>query len=256
MSEEKQKLVTIESAAQICGWKLPKFEAMLQLPIDSPKRPKYLHVIEGEYLDLKEVEKYVKRSRERQLQAPIVTDETLLLKLEAVRRLDHGLKKAAIIALSSFAGLRVGEIASLKISDVMTDSGELKSSAFLYRDETKTRQAREIYLVHPIVKKYIEPYLKVRIQEKVKDKSPLFLAPRGGQFDGNNLQQYIKRVYKIVGLPKLSSHSGRAATAKRYLAKGKTLKFVGAILGHASTATTAKYDRVYNDEILSEMAEL
>lgn len=251
----KQKLISVEDAAKLCGWKLPVFEAMLAKPIDSPGRPKYLHIIDGDFLDLVEVRRYIKRSKERQLQAPIVDDETLLVKINAISKQHYGLKNSAIIVMSSFAGLRVGEIAALKVSDVMHEDGSIKDKTFLFRDLTKTRKSRAIFLIHPILKKYLKPYLKQRLLDKLTTDSRLFVSARGNNYSGNNLAQYMKAIYKSVGLSQLSSHSGRAATAKRYLSQGKTLKFVGGILGHTSTATTAKYDRVGDDEILEELAK-
>lgn len=251
----QQKLILIEEAARLCGWKLPAFEAMLEKPVNAPGRPKYLHKIDEIYIDLYEVKKYIKRSQERQLQAPIVTDDVLLEKLEVIKHQHQGTKNAAIVVLSSFAALRVGEIASLKITDVMDDNGEIKNQSHLYRNLTKTRKCRTIFLADPNLKKYLLPYVQQRCLDTINSDSPLFVTPRGHKYTGNNLAQHIKRVYKEVGLPNLSSHSGRAATAKRYLSKGKTLKFVSEVLGHSSVATTAKYDRVSNDEILQAMAQ-
>ena len=252
---DKQKLVTLEDAAKLCGWKMPVFMAMLAKPLDAPGRPKYLHIIDGNFLDLVEVKRYIKRSRERQLQAPIVDDETLKFKLEAITKLFNGTKDAALVAFSNFAGLRIGEIAALKVLDVMNDDGSLKKQTFLYRDLTKTRQSRAIFLVDPVLIKYLKPYIKQRTMEHITSNSRLFVSTRGNDYNGNRLAQYIKRVYRSVGLPDLSSHSGRAATAKRFLSQGKTLKFVGTVLGHTSTATTAKYDRVRDDEVLAYMEE-
>ena len=55
-------------------------------------------------------------------------------------------RNRAIILTSFWSGLRVGEIASLKIQDVVNEDGTIKAEIRLSADQTKGGQPRTVFL--------------------------------------------------------------------------------------------------------------
>ena len=142
------------------------------------------------------------------------------------------------------------------MAHVLDVNGEFRTISALERNLTKTKQPREIFFTNEHLQHYLKPWIAHRMIDKPEPYDPLFIAPRGKGFDPNNLQQYIKRIYRRVGLPKLSSHSGRAATVKRCLNSGETLQFAAKVVGHRSVNTTSKYERYHSDEIAEKVGRM
>ena len=77
----------------------------------------------------------------------------------------HPIRNVAILHLSFYCGLRVGEISKLVLKDLVNDSWELKEEVVLKKEITKTKQTRAFYIVH----KDIKVALTKHIEERRKD---------------------------------------------------------------------------------------
>lgn len=125
-----------------------------------------------------------------------------------------GLRDWAILHLSYYAGLRAKEIASLRIQDMYED-GELLSETYLNADQTKNttdkKSGRKVYLSHPKLRDALNEYVSA---ESTKCKSEvvkrsLFISSKNLTISADSMVHIIKRAYRKVGYPNLSSHSGR-----------------------------------------------
>jgi integrase/recombinase XerD len=58
----------------------------------------------------------------------------------------YGQRNRVAVLLSHYAGLRVGEIASLKWSDVLNANGTIKDQFWLKAENTKVNAARAVHL--------------------------------------------------------------------------------------------------------------
>lgn len=195
----------------------------------------------------------------------------------------HGIRNHSIVWHSFGCALRVTEIALLKVSDVITRSGEIKEVVQLPGTYTKNGKARYFFQVDPEQRKALEEYLEYRATHGVhtnpgskeyrslRPDSKLYIA-RGGGFalsikihereDGtvakydvsSSLQQLLTRLIQKTGAKNGSSHSGRRTFATRLDAKGVDETLIQAVLGHGSVDQTMAYIRPNLRKIRSAMA--
>ena len=145
----------------------------------------------------------------------------------------------------SFAlGLRVGEMAALKIGDVLDKQGRLKQEINLLPHITKGKKQRYAYLINPKARQAFQAYLdERRLLEgsAFKHGAALFRSQWGTHFSPNALQQLFSQIFKDMGFEGASSHSGRRTFASRLVAQGIDLKALSVLMGHSSISTTAEY---------------
>jgi integrase/recombinase XerD len=146
-------------------------------------------------------------------------------------------RNLSMMDFSFRCGLRVKEIASLELSDVVGKNGKLKKSFTLESEKTKGNKSREIYLQDKTLIKNLKRHLAARGY----DRGPLFLSRKGGSFSPNTMQMAFKRLFIAAGIEGASSHSGRRTFATTLINKGYNLVMVAELLGHSSVEMTRKY---------------
>lgn len=166
----------------------------------------------------------------------------VLFKVTAAGKL--GLRDFTMITLSYGLGLRVGEIASLDVGDVVNDKYELKDELVLKRKNTKNKKSRIAYLTSTKVRDALKAWIASLITEG--DPSPsldmtLFKSMKGNRMSPNALQQLFARLYKAAGFSGCKSHSGRRTFATRIIQNGGDVKSLKTMLGHASITMTEQY---------------
>jgi integrase/recombinase XerD len=171
----------------------------------------------NKYMDIKEVK-----------QLRTVTEARKITDLKAGRI--GGVHAWMLVDLALSTGLRVSEMAALKIRDI-----DLKRSCLsVIRLKRKKRKKETLALG-----KDIALHLKEYIADMNLKKGSLFVGSRG-PLTAPGLQRIWKRSIKLAGLPKeLSIHSARHTIAVHLLRKTGNLRQVQKQLGHASPATTA-----------------
>ncbi len=163
-----------------------------------------------------------------------------LLKVVAVG--SHPLRNIALLYFSFGLGLRVKEMASLKIKDVFDDDFNMFEEINLRGKMTKGENQRHIYLTHPKIRKTLLDYIEDRKRLKgIPPESPLFKTQKNSKFSPNSLQQVFAVFYKQAGIIGASSHSGRRTFATRLIEKGIDIKAVSRLMGHTSISMTAQY---------------
>ena len=178
-----------------------------------------------------------KRRSDREGQAAVL-DKEELKRLEAViASKEQAERNQSMMDFSFRCGLRVKEIASLELSDVVGANGKLKKSFTLVSRKSKGDTSREVYLQDPKLIKKLKRYLEVRGY----DRGPLFTSRKGGFFTPNTMQMCFKRLYRAAGIDGASSHSGRRTFATTLINKGYNLVMVAELMGHSSIEMTRKY---------------
>ena len=159
----------------------------------------------------------------------------------------------AIFALSHCAGLRVGEIAALNLSDVLelgwdaSPRFKLKVQATLTK--TKGSKPRVIYLDSPLLGKaliqHLEERLRMgsRLQRKSDVPQPLFMTQKSNRFNTSTLCQLFQRLYgpSWAGIKNAKGHSGRRTYITNLAEQGYNLKAIAVLAGHSNIQTTAIY---------------
>ena len=97
--------------------------------------------------------------------------------------------------LSLYAGLRVGEIAALKIGDVATTAGEIRREIKLSANQTKGSQGRTVVLSSR-VRSELEAFLKERPPDPG---APLIASQRNGRpFSSVTLSMLFREIYELT----------------------------------------------------------
>ena len=141
-------------------------------------------------------------------QAKTLTTAEIERLLTHINTRKYSARNRSMMLLTHWAGLRIGEVACLRWSDVTTTDGEIKDEIRLLPDMTKGRHARTVF-VSAKLKTELQAYAN---QAKCVDRSYPFFASqksiRAG-FKANSLAQTFALLYAGAGLEGASSHSGR-----------------------------------------------
>ncbi len=156
-----------------------------------------------------------------------------------------GKRDKAIIEMLFSTGLRVSELANLKIDDV-----NLKKDEFTVRG--KGSKHRVVFLsdqAKKSVKEYLEarkdmsPHLFVSHDRAKKHREPLPLSAR-------SVQRVIERAASIAGITKkVTPHVLRHTFATDLLHNGADIRSVQSMLGHESITTTQVYTHVTDKQL-------
>ena len=170
--------------------------------------------------------KYMDIDEVKQLRT--VTEAKAIVGLKAGRV--NGVRSWMLIDLALSTGLRVSEMAALKIKDVDLKRGCLSVTRMKRKKKVKETLA---------LGKDLAQHLKDYIAWTDRKSGRLFIGSRG-TLTAQGLQRIWKRSIKLAGLPKeLSIHSARHTIAVHLLRKTSNLRQVQKQLGHASPAITA-----------------
>jgi len=142
----------------------------------------------------------------------------------------------AMLTLSIYAGMRVSEIATLKMGDVLDSDGKLKH-ALTPRKRKNSRNPRIVYLTQKVMN-MLDEYLAT-IQDKSAGKH-VFHADKSESFTVNGLTQWFFTRYKEVGI-RASSGSGHKSFCQQLASKGVSIKTICELAGHRHTSTTKRY---------------
>ena len=185
-------------------------------------------------------------------QAKTLSQTELDLVLNYVSTKKYALRDRAIILTSFLGGLRVAEIASLKMGDVVNPDGSIKNEIRLSAAQTKGNHPRTVF-VSQRLQTELANYLTTR-HIKGAD-TPLFHTEHRLRFSANGLCVWFYQLYKNVGISGGSSHSGRKFFITTLANKGIGVRILASLAGHRSIAVAQRYIDV-NDEQKRQAVEL
>lgn len=186
-------------------------------------------------------------------QAKTLRNEEIEKVLESVKKNKYPERDRIMILISFWSGMRVGEIASLSIGDVLGDDGAIKTEIRLTPDQTKGNHHRKV-LIGEKLKQELSAYVK-KLPNKDK-KQPLITSQQGnGFFNPNSLVQKFKHIYQDAGVFGASSHSGRRTFITTLANKGTSVRVLQALAGHRHIGTTQQYIDV-NEELMRMAIEM
>ena len=185
-------------------------------------------------------------------QQPVgLTDIEVHALLRAAGASSHGLaaRNYALVQLMLQAGLRVGEVAALRVADItMSD----RSGSVRIR-HGKGLKAREVPL-NATARRALKQYLD-RSPGQDKD-APLFVSSRDTAMPVRTIQAVIASLARRARLKRVavSAHTLRHTFALGYLRDnpGKLVE-LASLLGHDSLDTTAVYTRPSRDDLAADL---
>jgi site-specific recombinase XerD len=157
-----------------------------------------------------------------------------------------------LVHLALNSGLRVSEIAKLKIRDLHLNGKD----NYLIVQSGKRGKKRDVYLDRDLAK-HLKDYLEIKKKawkESIDPDAPLLAGRGGNHFTTTALEISFKKAIEKAGLSShYSIHSARHTYATMLLGKTNNLRFVQKQLGHASLNMTSLYADVL-PELNGELA--
>jgi integrase/recombinase XerC len=145
------------------------------------------------------------------------------------------IRDIAIVELIYSSGLRVSEVVSSNTNDFEENKDFLR----VLGKGSKTR----LVPVGRFAKAAIDKWLLERNKLHTKDES-LFVNLRGGRISSRSIQERIKKLALIQGLPPVNPHMLRHSFATHLLESSGDLRSIQELLGHSSLSTTQIYTRL------------
>ena len=158
--------------------------------------------------------------------------------------------------LGHLAGMRVGEIAALQVSDVLTSEGTVRNEIQLTAAQTKGSEARTV-LINTQLQGELEIYLRTlpAAHKDATQSLPLITSKTGKGFSANGLFQLMLKLYDCAGIDRATSHSTRRTFITTLAHKGVNVRVLAALAGHKSIATTQRYIEL-NEIVLRAAVEM
>lgn len=185
--------------------------------------------------------------------AKVLTDREIKIVLATVSQDRYAARNRAMVLMSTLAGMRVGEIAALRIGDVISNDGNIKEEVHLKPEQTKGNRGRTVILGQKL-RKELGLYVKT-LRSHDMNKPLFFSQQKRSGFSANTLCQFFHELYKRTGVDGASSHSGRRSFITNLANKGVSVRVLMALAGHRHMSTTQRYIDL-NDEMLKAAANL
>jgi integrase/recombinase XerD len=196
-------------------------------------------------------------------QARVLTEKELRKVLNFCSSQPHSARNRAMLLCTHMAGMRVGEVAALRICDVLALDGTVKEEISLSASQTKGDKARTV-LVPKKLRDELTSYLQQRFGlanlqavTQTDTQRALFPTQKNPQrgFTANTLCQLFHKIYKDAKMDGATSHSGRRTFITKLADKGVGVRVLMALAGHKSIATTQRYIEL-NPTVMKAAVEL
>ena len=185
-------------------------------------------------------------------QAKTLTQAEIDQVLSYVSTKKYPQRDRAIILTSFCSGMRVGEIAALKMGDVINEDGVVKKEIRLSAMQTKGGNPRTVFIPDKLQAE-LQAYLATRHVHMPS--IPFFHTATNLGFTANSLCQWFFWNYRAAGISGASSHSGRRSFLTSLANKGIGVRILASLAGHKSIAVTMKYLDA-NDDMKRNAVEL
>ncbi len=152
----------------------------------------------------------------------------------------------AIIELLLQTGIRIGELADLRMDDIKPDG---------LRITPHEKHAERVVPMNKSAKEALERFLKIR--PEIED-NHIFVTKSGKPFLVRNIRTAIERYFRIAGIENAKVNDLRHTFVAHHLKHGVSLVLLSKILGHKRLSTTERYleyvqDRAKDTTNLSEL---
>jgi integrase/recombinase XerC len=149
------------------------------------------------------------------------------------RRTKVGLRDRAILEMLYSTGIRIGELAGMKLADI-------DSLAEVLKVRGKGKKER-LVPIGSIALKALDSYIKVR---RGSGRS-VFLNKAGKSLSVRGVQRLMEKYRNQCGIQKdITPHAMRHSFATHLLDRGANLRAVQELLGHKNLSTTQRYTHV------------
>ena len=172
--------------------------------------------------------------------------------LAHISQRSYALRNRVMLLTGLWSGMRVGEIASLSVGDVVNTDGSIKAEVRLTAEQTKGRHPRTVFLPQKLQQELAD-YMSLR--PNAQPHHPLFITAGRKRFSANVMAQHFHYLFKSAGIAGASSHSMRRSFITNLAARGIGVRVLASLAGHRTIAVTQKYIDV-NDDMKRNAVEL
>lgn len=141
------------------------------------------------------------------------------------------LRMAAIVELLLQTGMRISELANLKIADIDLTSNQITIRAY------ESHPERVIPLNQP-VKESLARYMEARPKS---GNTYVFITKTGNAFLIRNIRSNLDRYFHIAGIENAKVNDLRHTFIAQQLTSGSPLVYISKLVGHKRLSTTEKY---------------
>lgn len=171
-------------------------------------------------------------------QAKTLNEKELRKVLSYIALRRYAPRNKAMLLVTHWSGMRVGEVAALCIGDVLAADGSIKDEVRLSAEQTKGDKSRTVFIPEKLRKELGSYIANIKTSDMTK---PLFRTQKREGFSANTLTQHFHYLYKAAGVYGASSHSGRRTFITALANKGVGVRVLMALAGHRNISTTQAY---------------
>jgi integrase/recombinase XerD len=187
-------------------------------------------------------------------QAKVLSNAEVRKVLDYVATIKHSLRNRALVMMMFNTGMRVSEVASLRIRDVMDTESNIKNEIRLLAENTKTNEARTVF-VNEKLRRELQQYAKLFVNANPNCKFFYSQKRDSDGFTANTLTQHFHYLYKRVGLDGASSHSSRRTFITTLANKGIGVRVIMGLSGHKALSSVQCYIDC-NSELMRNAVEM
>ncbi len=152
----------------------------------------------------------------------------------------HALRNRALVLIMFNTGMRVSEVASLRIQNVVDNEGAIKNEIRLLAENTKTNEARTVF-INDKLSKELAVYAKLLVNVSSSNKFFYSQKRNSDGFTANTLTQHFHYLYKRAGIDGASSHSSRRTFITTLANKGIGVRVIMGLSGHKALSSVQCY---------------
>ena len=146
----------------------------------------------------------------------------------------EGFRDSVIFMIMLDTGLRLSELAGLKLEDINMEQGLLK----VMGKGAKERIVPMGVQSRRVLQRYIFQYRPNPLQT---DDTHVFISSHGFPATANSIKLVFSRISRRAGVPRLHAHLCRHTFATRYVNNGGNIFALQLILGHSSLEMVKRY---------------
>ena len=164
----------------------------------------------------------------------------------------YAVRNMTLMLLGLNIGLRAKELASLKVSDVLTDDFKIRDMCVLAKEQTKRDEANRIFF-NKAIRRQLATYLNDDAFKHLQHRrdSTLFITKNNTAFTTNTLVNLFAQLFKLANIQQASTHSFRRTFATVLNDNATNVFTIQKLMRHKNIATTMLYVNVTDTQLIN-----